>query len=237
MGPFGLAVLPGAGFEVGFGSLSETDEKLVQGLIARRGTLEFAIEVLPDSVYVAMLSPAEAPPARLGLWSGTPEEFATFKAAEWDRWKKMQSEPGGYTPSRSDMRLVRMRDRDGTHVEHYRLVEHKPADERLDGRILKDAVQMTDQTGRPAVVFDIRRNYQGVLASFTRSNIGLPLAIMVDDALVSAPRIMDTLSTNVQISMGTKAHAELLRDARDLATVLQSRSLPFTPQFVKVESR
>jgi preprotein translocase subunit SecD len=85
----------------------------------------------------------------------------------------------------------------------------------------------TDQNGRPAVDFVLKEDGKNKFAQYTAANVGSYFAITLDNAVVSAPVIQNSIpGGNVQITGGGLA-GFTAKDATALVTVLKFGSLPF----------
>lgn len=106
----------------------------------------------------------------------------------------------------------------------YYIVESTPV---ITGRDLKNArptVDYNDNT--PAVSFTLKPEAAGRFQRETRENIGRGLAIVLDDNVVSAPRINDAIYDKGQISGGFT-----VEEAQDLAIKLRSGALPASLEY------
>ncbi len=75
----------------------------------------------------------------------------------------------------------------------------------------------------PVVVFEIRRENATDFGSFTGSNVGRRMAIVLDGTIVTSPTLQSRISDSGQITgIGT------LDEASDIAVVLRSGSLPIS---------
>ena len=84
-----------------------------------------------------------------------------------------------------------------------------------------------DQNGRPAVDFVLKDEGKNKFAQYTAANIGSYFAITLDNSVVSAPVIQNSIPNgNVQITGGGLAGFSA-KDATNLVTVLKFGSLPF----------
>lgn len=91
----------------------------------------------------------------------------------------------------------------------------------LDGVHLESAETSTDNiTGRPVVNFKLDQEGGSRFYNVTSSNIGKPLAVVMDGNIKSIATINDAISTNVQISGFSEAQAN------SLSIVLRTASLP-----------
>ena len=201
-------------------------------VVSQLGDLNFRIEVMTDSEYSRRrVANQEEPPARKGVWKGTDESLETFIAAEIELWKKARDRGEAYVPQRPEYRIVKMKGASGSARGDFHLVEEANLyGQAMDGGILENPVPTVDQTGWPVVVFDIKNEFQNVFGQWTGANVGLPMAIILNDEFFSAPVIQDTLTTNVQITLGrTGGKQAIEKEAKALATVLQTGSLKIRP--------
>ncbi|UTW54225.1 protein translocase subunit SecD [Kordiimonas sp. SCSIO 12610] len=92
----------------------------------------------------------------------------------------------------------------------------------ISGEDLLDAKPAFDERGQPSVSFTFNTRASKAFGDFTRDNVGRPFAIVLDEIIISAPRIISPiLGGSGQITnMGTTA------DATELATLLKSGALP-----------
>jgi preprotein translocase subunit SecD len=84
-----------------------------------------------------------------------------------------------------------------------------------------------DPNGRPAVDFVLKDDGKNKFAQYTAANVGSYFAITLDNAVVSAPVIQNSIPNgNVQITGGGLAGFSA-KDATQLVTILKFGSLPF----------
>jgi protein-export membrane protein SecD len=97
----------------------------------------------------------------------------------------------------------------------------------FSGDQVSSATVGTDQNGRPAVNFVLKDTGKGLFADYTRDHIGQYFAISLDNQVISAPVINDSIPNgNVQITGGGLG-GFTAKEATDLVTVLKFGSLPF----------
>jgi SecD/SecF fusion protein len=203
-------------------------------VVSQLGDLNFRIEVKTDKQYAEERQrrvPPEDAPKRKGVWKGPDESLETFIKEEIEVWKKARDRGEKYKPSREEYRLVKEKGKDGTSRYDFHLVEEANLlGQAMDGGILENPVPAQDQAGWPVVVFDIKAEYQNVFGQWTGANVGLPMAIILNDEFFSAPVIQSTLTTNVQITLGRGGGKQAIeKEAKALATVLQTGSLKIRP--------
>ena len=96
------------------------------------------------------------------------------------------------------------------------------AEEVLGGGSLTDVRVALDQQGQPSIRVALDADGTVRLAKATREHIGQPLAIIVDDTVISAPVIRsEILGGNVMIS-----GQYTMEEAEQLAILLRSGALP-----------
>jgi preprotein translocase subunit SecD len=89
------------------------------------------------------------------------------------------------------------------------------------GRDVRDAQVIRDEAGRPAVSFTLTAEAGNRFGQFTGSNIGNPLAVVLDNRVVEVANIQDQIRDQGRITGSfTKEQAQ------DLATKLKSGALP-----------
>ncbi len=106
-------------------------------------------------------------------------------------------------------------DRPGT---VYYVVRRVPA---VTGRDLRTARQSLDENGRPAVSFSMNKEGAGKFGAVTQANINRQLAIVLDNRVVSAPRIEERINDEGRIHGNFTSE-----EAADLALKLRSGALP-----------
>ncbi|RUM28063.1 MAG: protein translocase subunit SecD [Aquifex sp.] len=98
----------------------------------------------------------------------------------------------------------------------------------ITGKDLKTAYVGVDEFGQPAVNFELKSEAAEKFGKFTEENIGKRLAIVLDNKVVSAPVIRSKISDRGQITGNFTA-----QEARDLALVLRTGSLPAPLKFLQ----
>jgi preprotein translocase subunit SecD len=91
------------------------------------------------------------------------------------------------------------------------------------GGELSNANVGTDETGRPAVNFELRSDGASKFAEYTRANVGQQFAIVLDEVVISAPVIRSPITDG----RGQISGSFSIKEATDLSTVLRYGSLPF----------
>jgi len=101
----------------------------------------------------------------------------------------------------------------------------------VTGRDLKSAGVTRDQNGRPAVSFNLNAAGAQKFGSLTEKNIDRLLAVVLDNTVVSAPKINDRIYDNGIITGGGAGFAP--EEARELALVLKSGALPASMTYLE----
>ncbi len=98
---------------------------------------------------------------------------------------------------------------------------------KLEGEVITDARQDYDPvTGGVVVEMSMNKHGADVWAKMTTDNVGLPIAITLDDVVYSAPFVNGPITGgNSQISMGNKNSAQTIDEAQDLSNILKSGKL------------
>jgi protein-export membrane protein SecD len=107
----------------------------------------------------------------------------------------------------------------GLEVEYLYFVK---ANVEMSGKYLTEARPNFDQFRKPIVDFVLTREGGKIFARVTGANIGKPLAIVLDDRVISAPTIQSRIPDRGQITMGNADYEE----AADLAIMLRAGALP-----------
>ena len=97
----------------------------------------------------------------------------------------------------------------------------------LEGEVISDARQDYDPvSGGVVVEMSMFKRGADVWAKLTGDNVGLPIAIVLDDIVYSAPYVNGQITGgNSQISMGNKSSGQTVEEAHDLANILKSGKL------------
>jgi len=98
---------------------------------------------------------------------------------------------------------------------------------KLEGEVITDARQDYDPvTGGVVVEMSMNKHGSDVWAKMTTDNVGLPIAIALDDVVYSAPYVNGPITGgNSQITMGSRGSDKSLNEATDLANILKSGKL------------
>jgi preprotein translocase subunit SecD len=92
----------------------------------------------------------------------------------------------------------------------------------ITGDMLENAQPSFDQSGRPVVSFKMNSLGASKFCDVTRKNVGKPFAIVLDNEIISAPRINESIcGGSGQISGGFD-----VKEAQNLALLLRAGALP-----------
>jgi SecD/SecF fusion protein len=216
-------------FEINLPASSEGETESIIQLITTLGDLQFRIEVRPDSQY--RQDTGEYKRVRFKVWPESDEAFKTYKEQEVALWRGAADEGRPYRPSRPQFRVVPRQGTAKTSPSDFHVLEEpaKP-EERFDGGILGSVGVGRGEQGQPVTSFTVKRDYQGVFKDWTGTNVGLPMAIVLNGEYRSAPVINSALSDHVQVTLGTSDWASARREAESLQTTLQTGSLKIHPE-------
>jgi preprotein translocase subunit SecD len=98
----------------------------------------------------------------------------------------------------------------------------------VTGRDLRNARPTLDENNRPAVSFSLNQEGARKFGAFTQANIGRQLAIVMDNRVVSAPRIESQIFDEGRIT-GNFTNQE----SQDLSLVLRSGALPANMNYLE----
>lgn len=99
----------------------------------------------------------------------------------------------------------------------------------LEGDVVTDARQVLDQTSRPAVSMQMNAEGARKWRALTAENIGNRIAVVLDDYVYTAPVVNGEIPTGQSEISGSFT----LQEAKDLANILKSGSLPAPTQIVE----
>ena len=97
----------------------------------------------------------------------------------------------------------------------------------VTGANLRSATQGLDQYSRPAVDFTLKQDAAVRFGTFTSSNVGRPLGIILDKKVMSAPTLRDRITDRGQITGITR------EEMQDLIITLKSGALPATLTYLE----
>jgi preprotein translocase subunit SecD len=142
-------------------------------------------------------------------------ELSELKGGPYESRAAAQAAHGGVLPPNT--KIVRGSSRAGG-GENYWLLARSPV---VTGRDLRDARAQQSETGGWDTGFVLTQEAAGRFERFTEANINNRLAIVLDNVVLSAPRIDSKISDQGRI-MGAANHEE----AADLALNLRAGALP-----------
>jgi preprotein translocase subunit SecD len=99
----------------------------------------------------------------------------------------------------------------------------------VDGEMLVDAQPTFDQNGRPAVNFRFDATGGRIFGEYTAENIGNPFAIVLDNAVVSAP----TIQAHITGGNGQITGQFTVEESTNLAVLLRAGALPATVKYLE----
>ena len=99
----------------------------------------------------------------------------------------------------------------------------------VTGEDLTDAQPAFDQNGRPAVNFRFGPSGARRFGDYTAANVGAPFAIVLDDEVISAPRINEAIPGGSGIITGDFT----IEDSTQLAVLLRAGALPAELTFLE----
>jgi preprotein translocase subunit SecD len=134
---------------------------------------------------------------------------------------------GGALPG--NLEVLRSAER-GNGGESYYVVQQVAS---VTGRDLKGAYPSRDESGRPAVSFNLNADGSQRFGRVTGENVGKQLAIVLDKVIQSAPRINSRISDSGIITGGPTGFPP--QEAQDLALVLRSGALPASIKYLDEE--
>ncbi|MFT6844572.1 MAG: SecD/SecF fusion protein [Flavobacteriales bacterium] len=103
----------------------------------------------------------------------------------------------------------------------------------LDGSVIVDAAQDFNFKGEIEVVMQMNADGATSWAKMTAANIGKPVAIVLDNAIYSAPFVQSEIPNGRStISMGSGSRGDQLNEAEDLANILKAGALPAPAKIV-----
>ncbi|MFN3802365.1 protein translocase subunit SecD, partial [Belliella pelovolcani] len=99
----------------------------------------------------------------------------------------------------------------------------------LEGDVVTDARQTLDQTSRPAVSMQMNADGARKWRKVTGENIGKRIAVVLDDYVYTAPTVQGEIPSGQSEITGNFS----LEEAKDLANILKSGSLPAPTKIVE----
>ena len=108
----------------------------------------------------------------------------------------------------------------------YYLIDTTPV---VSGEDLTDAQHAFDRDNRPAVNFRFNASAAQVFGDYTAANIGQPFAIVLDEEVISAPRIQSHIAGGSGIITGSFS----IEQSTELAVLLRAGALPAELTFLE----
>jgi len=102
------------------------------------------------------------------------------------------------------------------------VLEVPSAAEQFSAADLAGASVSRGELGQPVVRMEIRPERRNAFEVFTRRNVGLSLALVLDGHVLVSPVLRDALRDSVQITLGLRTFAELSAEASRLAATLNA---------------
>ena len=141
----------------------------------------------------------------------------------------------GKIPEGRQIAFERTKNFNGTAVTEARIpfLLHSKAD--VTGEELQDAqVSMDQENQRPVVTFSLNPRGANLFGQMTGDHVHERLAVVLDNIVHSAPVIQNKIPDGrVQITLGQGDGETLMREAKDLATVLRAGALPAQLDFLE----
>lgn len=184
----------------------------------------------------SVLSPAAYPDQATGqyrLMEGCVVGFASVAdTADVNKYLNMK-QTRGLIPA--DMRLLwgAKPTKDGVVSLYAIKITTRNGKAPLDGSVIVDAAQDFNFKGEIEVVMQMNADGATTWAKMTAANVGKPVAIVLDDAIYSAPFVQGEIPNGRStISMGSGPRSEQLNEAEDLANILKAGALPAPAKIV-----
>jgi preprotein translocase subunit SecD len=125
---------------------------------------------------------------------------------------------GGSLPDGADIYVENRVEADGSSYRYFWPLQKASS---ITGNDLEDAQRGSDQFGKPSVNFRLEPAAGQRFGRLTRENVGRQLAILLDEEVISAPRIDSEIPAGQGIITGTFT----MQEAEDLAFKLRSGAL------------
>ncbi len=199
--------------------------EVVHALERPGGDVRLLMVVRPQASYVTYdgvrpprLARGEAP------WREDDEAFRTFKQREVETYLDAMRAEQPYVPTTSSYVVLPRADLSlaPSTVDDFEVLEW-PADpaHRVDHTWVERPLVGVGEAGRPEIEYDVAAARQGDFHAWTEANLGLPMALVLDDRVLSAPVIQSPLRDRVRITLGSGGSRRALRaEAQALANAL-----------------
>jgi protein-export membrane protein SecD/preprotein translocase SecF subunit len=229
--------------EKGIASVSEEDMKAVRDILETRvnsfglsGTEVRLKRGVEGDQVVVVLPGAKNPQEALQTLSTTAQmEFRHFDEVAYEggtgtRRYSMHVIPGD--PEKGVQDRYTFRDSSGKEVPAEQVIKESP--KILDGKFLlpRSRAEIDPSTSRPVVTFELNGDGARTFAEFTSNNVNEILAIVLDNEVISAPRI----DTPITEGRGIITGSQTMPEARTLANLLNSGALPIPLKPVETQS-
>jgi len=104
----------------------------------------------------------------------------------------------------------------------------------VTGDDLQDAqVGFDQETGRPEVAFTMNPRGGQLMGETTEAHKNEPLAIILDNIVVTAPNIQSKITDRGRITLGMADREKTMKEAKDIAIVLRAGALPAQLDFLE----
>ncbi len=110
--------------------------------------------------------------------------------------------------------------------DQYYIIENRAI---LSGEDLKDAQPSFDQNGRPSVSFRFKPTGARIFGQYTSENVGALFATVLDDKVITAPRIQEAITGGSGQITGNFS----VESSTDLAVLLRAGALPAELTFLE----
>jgi hypothetical protein len=161
-------------------------------------------------------------PAPRRTWAGTAAEYDEFLAAESARWQRAHDAGIPYLPSRPDVVVAPRGEVSPSFLPMFVVLEVPAPEEDFDGTSFREVAATRGARGEPVVTFGVRAARQAAFERWTRAQVGLPLALVLDGRVLVTPTLNASLRDSVQITLGQSAYEEARREAESLAASIAS---------------
>lgn len=100
--------------------------------------------------------------------------------------------------------------------------------ETVPGDLLTDAFVAPGENGRPVVSFRLDGHGGQRFGEMSSKHIHERMAIVLDGVVKSAPALQSKITTQGQITLGSRSYDETMKEAKNLSITLKSGALPAT---------
>ncbi len=117
----------------------------------------------------------------------------------------------------------------GEELEQFQALAGGWQETELSGRHLKKAEVQFDQQGSPQIAIEFNSDGAKVFADLTKKNLSKPLAIFLDEELISAPTVQSEITDGKAVITGQFS----IEEAKNLAIQLNAGALPVSIEVVE----